>query len=205
MNVRTNGDIMTLITAGAATSLRGVAALRARLQKVTTFALGEGKDEGSNELHIATALNFFATVGELFNHTRKGTFYANLLSAIFVNKILHLNTMLMTGDLHWKQVSFYINSNRQVVIKLKSKHKAGTYTEKKKCPILGVHNDIPAWPKREREDNSEHIAYFGIETGDRIIEFESNGDKQMWHSIFLRETNLMHGKLGFSFLQSNHV
>ncbi|KAK8509274.1 hypothetical protein V6N12_018356 [Hibiscus sabdariffa] len=171
---------MTLITAGAATSLRGVAALRARLQKVTTFALGEGKDEGSNELHIATALNFFATVGELFNHTRK-------------------------GDLHWKQVSFYINSNRQVVIKLKSKHKAGTYTEKKKCPILGVHNDIPAWPKREREDNSEHIAYFGIETGDRIIEFESNGDKQMWHSIFLRETNLMHGKLGFSFLQSNHV
>ncbi|KAK8597510.1 hypothetical protein V6N13_094915 [Hibiscus sabdariffa] len=48
--------------------------------------------------------------------------------------------------------------------------------------ILGVHNDIPAWPKREREDTSEHRAYFGIETGDRIVEFEceSNGDKQLW-------------------------
>ncbi|GMJ15896.1 FORKED-LIKE4 [Hibiscus trionum] len=156
MNARTNGDIMTL-TAGAATALRAAAALRARLQKITTFALGEEKGEGGNELHISTALNFVATGGELLKRTRK-------------------------GDLHWKQVSFYINSNWQVVIKLKSKHMAGTYTKKKKCVISGVHNDIPAWPKREREDNSEQRAYFGIETGDRIIEFEceSNGDKQMW-------------------------
>ncbi|KAE8664402.1 hypothetical protein F3Y22_tig00112800pilonHSYRG00119 [Hibiscus syriacus] len=149
MNTRTNGDIMTL-TAGAATALRGAAALRARLQKVTTFALGEEKGEGGNELHVSKALNFVTTGGELLSAREK--------------------------------VSFYINSNRQVVIKLKSKHMAGTYTKKKKCVILGVHSDIPAWPKREIEDNSEQRAYFGIETGDRIIEFEceSNGDKQMW-------------------------
>ncbi|KAK8602517.1 hypothetical protein V6N12_052323 [Hibiscus sabdariffa] len=184
MNARTNGDIMTL-TAGAATALRGAATLRARLQRINTFALGEEKGEGGND-HIWTALNFVATGGELLKRTRK-------------------------GDLHWKQVSFYINSNWQVVIKLKSKHMAGTYTKKKKCKlsvtlelnvsiffvttacinrvytafpgvISEVHNDIPAWPKREREDQAEQRAYFGIKTGDRIIEFEceSNGDKQMW-------------------------
>ncbi|GMJ07670.1 FORKED-LIKE4 [Hibiscus trionum] len=137
MNARTYGDIMTL-TAGAATALRGAATLRARLQRITTFALGEEKGEGGNDSHISTALNFVATRGELLKRTRK-------------------------GDLHWKQVSLYLNS-------------------KKKCVISEVHNDIPAWPKREREDKAEQRAYFGIKTGDGIIEFEceSNGDKQMW-------------------------
>ncbi|XVF35453.1 hypothetical protein REPUB_Repub18cG0147400 [Reevesia pubescens] len=156
MNARTNGDIMTL-TAGAATALRGAATLRARLQKTMSFALGEEKGDAGNELNISKALNFVATGGELLKRTRKGA-------------------------LHWKQVSFYMNSNWQVVVKLKSKHMAGTYTKKKKCVISGVHDDIPAWPRREREDNAEQRAYFGIKTTDRIIEFECNskGDKQMW-------------------------
>ncbi|XVE53736.1 hypothetical protein DITRI_Ditri03aG0026500 [Diplodiscus trichospermus] len=156
MNARSNGDIMTL-TAGAATALRGAAVLRARLQKTTMLALGEEKGEAGNELNISTTLNFVATGGELLKRTRKGA-------------------------LHWKQVSFYINSNWQVVVKLKSKHMAGTYTKKKKCVISGVHNDIPAWPRREGEDNAEQKAYFGVKTADRIIEFEcrSKGDKQMW-------------------------
>ncbi|KAI8568742.1 hypothetical protein RHMOL_Rhmol02G0224300 [Rhododendron molle] len=44
--------------------------------------------------------------------------------------------------------------------------------------ISGVYSDIPAWKGREREKR----AYFGIETGDRIIEFEcrNKSDKQMW-------------------------
>lgn len=48
--------------------------------------------------------------------------------------------------------------------------------------VSGVYNDTPAWPGREREDDSEHMAYFGIETVDRVIEFEcrSKGDKHMW-------------------------
>ncbi|XP_017982797.1 PREDICTED: VAN3-binding protein isoform X1 [Theobroma cacao] len=156
INARTNGDIMTL-TAGAATALRGAATLRARLQKTTTIALGEEKGERGIESNISYALNFVATGGELLKRTRKGA-------------------------LHWKQVSFYINSNWQVVAKLKSKHMAGTYTKKKKSVISGVHSDIPAWPRREREDNGEQRAYFGIKTADRIIEFEcrSKGDKQMW-------------------------
>lgn len=156
MNARTNGDIMTL-TAGAATALRGAAALKARLQKTTMFPLGDEKGEAGNELNIATTLNFVANGGELLKRTRKGA-------------------------LHWKQVSFYINSNWQVLVKLKSKHMGGTYTKKKKCVISGVHNDILAWPRREREENGEQRAYFGIKTAERVIEFEcrSKGDKQMW-------------------------
>ncbi|MBA0719474.1 hypothetical protein Golax_007151 [Gossypium laxum] len=152
INARTNGDIMTL-TAGAATALRGAAALRARLQKAGALALGED----GNGLNITTALNFAATGGELLKRTRKGA-------------------------LHWKQVSFYMNSNWQVVVKLKSKHMGGTYTKKKKCVIFGVHDGIPAWPRREKKDNAEQRAYFGIKTAERIIEFEcrSKGDKQMW-------------------------
>ncbi|KAB1204369.1 hypothetical protein CJ030_MR8G014180 [Morella rubra] len=159
VNARTNGDVMTL-TAGAATALRGAATLRARLQKgygATTLALSEEMGEEGKELNILTALNFVCKGGELLKRTRK-------------------------GDLHWKQVSFNINSSWQVVAKMKSKHMAGTFTKKKKCIVSAVHSDIPAWPGRQREDASEQMVYFGIKTADRIIEFECNskGDKHMW-------------------------
>ncbi|KAH1244993.1 hypothetical protein GLYMA_06G084400v4 [Glycine max] len=159
INAKTNGDIMTL-TAGAATALRGAATLKARLQKgpgATAIPLAEEKCNESKEANILTALDYVFRGGELFKRTRK-------------------------GDLHWKQVSFNINSNLQVVIKMKSKHMAGTFTKKKKYIVTGVCNDIPVWPGREKEDINEKRAYFGIKTKDRTIEFEcvSKGDKQFW-------------------------
>ncbi|GLT85431.1 hypothetical protein SLE2022_036210 [Rubroshorea leprosula] len=159
INARTNGDIMTL-TAGAATALRGAAMLRARLQKglgITAFALAEEKGEVGNQLDMTTTLNFVSRGGELLKRTRKGA-------------------------LHWKKVSFNINSNLQVVAKMKSKHMAGTFTKKKKCVVSGVCLDISAWPGRESENGGEQRGYFGIKTADRIIEFEcrSKGDKLMW-------------------------
>ncbi|XP_050219541.1 VAN3-binding protein [Mercurialis annua] len=158
VNARSSGDIMTL-TAGAATALRGANTLRARLQKGhgATFALMEEKFEESNETNILAALNFAARGGELLKRTRKGA-------------------------LHWKQVSFSINSNWQVVAKLKSKHMAGTFTKKKKCVVSGVYSDISAWPGRENDDCDEQRAYFAIKTAERVIEFEcrSKGDKRMW-------------------------
>ncbi|XP_062101506.1 VAN3-binding protein [Humulus lupulus] len=158
VNARTNGDIMTL-TAAAATALRGAAILRARLQKgcgSTTFALAEEKGEG-HESKAFTALNFVCRGGELLKRTRK-------------------------GDLHWKQVSFSINSNWQVVAKLKSKYMGGTFTKKTKCVVSEVRCDIPAWPGREKDGSKESKAYFGIKTVDRIIEFEckSKEEKLMW-------------------------
>lgn len=159
VNARTNGDIMTL-TAGAATALRGAATLRARLQKgygMTTISLAEEKGHEGKESNISAALNLVSKGGELLKRTRKGA-------------------------LHWKQVSFNINSNLQAVAKLKSKHMAGAFTKKKKCIVSAVISDIPRWPPRESEDDSEQRAYFGIKTADRVIEFEcrNKGDKQMW-------------------------
>ncbi|XP_025635196.2 VAN3-binding protein-like [Arachis hypogaea] len=86
------------------------------------------------------------------------------------------------GDLHWKQVSFNMNSNLQVIVKMKSKHMVGTFTKKKKCIVTGVCRDVQAWPGREKEDLIEKRAYFGIKTAERIIEFEceSKRDKQFW-------------------------
>ncbi|XP_057959724.1 VAN3-binding protein [Malania oleifera] len=157
INARTNGDIMTL-TAGAATALRGATTLRARLQKGygATVVLAEEELEEGKELNISTALNFVSRGGELLKRTRKGA-------------------------LHHKQVSFNINSDFQVVAKMKSKYMAGTFTKKKKSIVSGVYSDIPAWPGRE-EESSEQKAYFGIKTAYRVIEFEcrNKGDKQMW-------------------------
>ncbi|KAF8033985.1 hypothetical protein BT93_C0302 [Corymbia citriodora subsp. variegata] len=160
VSARTNGDIMAL-TAGAATALRGASTLRARLQKGyggSTFAMAEDKGEADKEnyMSMSNALDFASKGGELLKRTRKGA-------------------------LHWKQVSFNVNSNFQVVAKLKSKHVAGTFTKKKKCVVTGVHHDIPVWTGREKEDGGEK-AYFGIVTTDRMIEFEcqSKEDKQMW-------------------------
>ncbi|XP_054797281.1 VAN3-binding protein isoform X3 [Prosopis cineraria] len=178
INAKTNGDIMTL-TAGAATALRGAATLKARLQKgigSSTFPLAEERFEEGKEANMLTALDCVFRGGELLKRTRK-------------------------GDLHWKQVSFVVNSNLQVVAKLKSKHMGGTFKKKKKCKqilnllltcylpttpcqqwlrygpnvadiVTGVCSDMPAWPEREREDGIERRAYFGLKTADRIIEFE---------------------------------
>ncbi|KAK4276996.1 hypothetical protein QN277_015071 [Acacia crassicarpa] len=159
INAKTNGDIMTL-TAGAATALRGAATLKARLQKgigSSTFPLVEESCEEGKEANILAALDYVFRGGELLKRTRK-------------------------GDLHWKQVSFIVNSNLQVVAKLKSRHMGGTFKKKKKYVVTGVCSDIPAWPEREREEGIEKRAYFGIKTADRIIEFEcaSKHDKQIW-------------------------
>ncbi|GFQ03863.1 hypothetical protein PHJA_002530100 [Phtheirospermum japonicum] len=47
----------------------------------------------------------------------------------------------------------------------------GTFTKKKKCVISGIYSDIPAWPGHETE-SKEQMAYFAIQTVDRVIEFE---------------------------------
>ncbi|KAG6391250.1 hypothetical protein SASPL_149003 [Salvia splendens] len=153
INARTNGDVMAL-TAGAATALRGAATLRARLHRESGAAVALAEESGwsCKESSVSNLLNFVAKGGELLKRTRK-------------------------GDLHWKQVSFNINSNWEVVVKMKSKHIGGTFTKKKKCIVSRVYNDVAAWPGREAED----AGYFAVQTEDRVIEFEcGNKDKHIW-------------------------
>ncbi|KAI4379788.1 hypothetical protein MLD38_006040 [Melastoma candidum] len=159
IKARNNGDIMAL-TAGAATALRAAATLRARLQRsygCTTIGTGDEKGEGDKEAYVSSALDFVSKGGELLKRTRK-------------------------GDLHWKRVSFYLNSDFEVVAKMKSKHVAGTFTKKKKCIVSGVCSDITAWPGRQKDEHGEQKEYFGLLTADRVVEFEcrSKGEKKMW-------------------------
>ncbi|XP_068642147.1 VAN3-binding protein-like [Aristolochia californica] len=160
INVQTSGDIMTL-TAGAATALRGASALRARLLKGERPAVlcpSDGSIElaGENEKNmILYALNFVSAGGELLKRTRKGV-------------------------LHWKQVSIYVNSNLEVVVKMKSKHMVSTFVKKKKSVVSDVCCNVPVWPGRE--EGGDKRAYFGIRTPERLIEFEckTEGEKKMW-------------------------
>ncbi|XP_076900507.1 VAN3-binding protein [Bidens hawaiensis] len=148
---RTNGDIMTL-TAAAATALRGAATLRARLQKgAANMSFGEEQCEEGKEYNVLAALNFVSKGGQLLKLTRK-------------------------GDLHWKQVSFKVNTKWQVVAKLKSKHIAGTFTKKKKYIVSGVCVECPG------RETYEERQYFGIETSERIIKFEctTKEEKHKW-------------------------
>lgn len=159
VNVRTAGDVMTL-TAKAATDLRGAAALKARLQRgcqMTVLSPSEEQTGEGKELSIPSELTFVLNGGELLKRTRK-------------------------GDFHWKRVSFQMNSNWQVVAKMKSKHIVGPFTKKKKCLVFDVYSDLPPWPGRNDDEDNETRAYFGIKTADRLIEFEcsSKAEKQMW-------------------------
>nr|XP_029146284.1 uncharacterized protein LOC112729026 [Arachis hypogaea] len=95
--------------------------------KTLKIPLVDEKCEEGREANILLALDSVFEGGELLKRTRK-------------------------GDLHLKQVSFNMNSNLQVIAKMKSKHMAGTFTKKKKCIVTGVCSDVQAWPGREKED-----------------------------------------------------
>ncbi|KAJ8638137.1 hypothetical protein MRB53_012404 [Persea americana] len=75
VNAKTTGDIMTL-TAGAATALRGAAALRARLLHKEipppSLALDRRTPADNMQAQTCLALNFVTTGGELLKRTRKG-------------------------------------------------------------------------------------------------------------------------------------
>ncbi|XP_047956885.1 VAN3-binding protein-like isoform X2 [Salvia hispanica] len=180
VNVQSPGDIMTL-TAAAATALRGAATLKARaLKEVWNIASvtpadrvpnggssgRNGSLNGSHSGELVAEENFLgicskellARGGELLKRTRK-------------------------GDLHWKIVSVYINRMGQVILKMKSRHVAGTVTKKKKNVVLEVMKDIPAWPGRHLLEGGEDRRYFSLKTVARgVVEFECRNQRE--HDIW---------------------
>ncbi|XP_042030710.1 VAN3-binding protein-like isoform X2 [Salvia splendens] len=180
VNVQSPGDIMTL-TAAAATALRGAATLKARaLKEVWNIASvtpadrvpnggssgRNGSLNGSHSGELVVEENFLgicskellARGGELLKRTRK-------------------------GDLHWKIVSVYINRMGQVILKMKSRHVAGTVTKKKKNVVLEVMKDIPAWPGRHLLEGGEDRRYFSLKTVARgVVEFECRSQRE--HDIW---------------------
>ncbi|KAK7285302.1 hypothetical protein RJT34_20068 [Clitoria ternatea] len=182
VNVRSHDDITTL-TAAAATALRGAATLKARALKevwnIATVAPLErgiggmglcGKSNNSNTSNTSTSDS-----GEIFN----GENFLGSCSQELLAKGSELLKRTRKGDLHWKIVSVYIHRTGQVMLKMKSRHVAGTITKKNKNVVLDICTDLPAWPGRHLLDDGEKRRYFGLKTDSRgIVEFECQNQRE---------------------------
>ncbi|KAJ1375406.1 Pleckstrin-like, plant [Sesbania bispinosa] len=180
VNVRSHDDITTL-TAAAATALRGAATLKARALKemwnitaVTPLERGIGIGicgKGNNNNSNSST----SDSGEIINAE-------NFLGACSQELLARGSELLKRtrkGDLHWKIVSVYIHRTGQVMLKMKSKHVAGTITKKKKHVVFDVCTNLPAWPGRHLFDDGEKRRYFGLKTESRgIVEFECRNQRE---------------------------
>ncbi|KAK8516323.1 hypothetical protein V6N13_047028 [Hibiscus sabdariffa] len=164
VDIKSAGDLMTL-TAAAATALRGEAALKARLPKeakknaaISPYERSLTETHWSADFHAQMKDQNPPCQGELLQHTRKGV-------------------------LRWKRVNVYINKKSQVMIKLKSKHVGGAFSKNNKCIVYGVCDETSAWPyRKERETSDSEELYFGLKTGQGLLEFKckSKIHKQKW-------------------------
>ncbi|XP_021898084.1 VAN3-binding protein isoform X2 [Carica papaya] len=177
VNVRSQDDIITL-TAAAATALRGAATLKARaLKEVWNIAAALPTEKGVTGVNCKE------------NGRNHGDSYSDELAlgedflGVCNQEILAKGTELLkrtrNGDLHWKVVSVYINKTGQVMLKMKSKHVAGTITKKNKNVVVEVCKDMPAWPGRHLFESGEQRRYFGLKTEPRgLVEFECRSQRE---------------------------
>ncbi|KAI4301220.1 hypothetical protein L6164_034520 [Bauhinia variegata] len=178
VNVRSHDDITTL-TAAAATALRGAATLKARaLKDVWNIAtvtpvdigMGIGKCVKGNNSNTSTSDS-----GEIIN----GENFLGVCSQELLAKGSELLKRTRKGDLHWKIVSVYMHRTGQVMLKMKSRHVAGTITKKNKHVVIDVCANVPAWPGRHLLDGGEQRRYFGLKTENRgIVEFECRNQRE---------------------------
>ncbi|KAJ8749445.1 hypothetical protein K2173_025640 [Erythroxylum novogranatense] len=180
VNVHSHDDISTL-TAAAATALRGAATLKARALKDVVNVAAVIPAEKS--LGICGAMN-----NGLHNRSYSGELvygegFLGACSLEFLAKGSELLKRTRKGDLHWKIVSVYLHRTGQVMLKMKSRHVAGTITKKKKNVVLEVCKDMPAWPGRYLFEGGDEHRYFGLKTTARgIVEFECKNQREhdMW-------------------------
>ncbi|CAN6910002.1 hypothetical protein Bca4012_078202 [Brassica carinata] len=164
IDIHSPGDLTTL-TAAAATALRGEAALKVRQPK-----------EARKNATITPCERSFSDS----NWTANCQFRLDEPSLPLEGDLVQCAQN--AGAHRLKRVCVYINNKSQVMIKLKSKHIGGTFSKKIKCVVYGLCDEISAWPySKDREDNSEEV-YFGLKTGQGLLEFKckSKIQKQRW-------------------------
>ncbi|KAI8522947.1 hypothetical protein RHMOL_Rhmol13G0036500 [Rhododendron molle] len=187
VNVRTHDDITTL-TAAAATALRGAATLKARALK-DVWSIGAAVPAAEKG---TTAMRMSGCSSDYHEHSHGNGFVEGLaLEDDFLDschqQLLARGTELLKrtrkGDLHWKIVSVYIHRTGQVMLKMKSRHVAGTITKKDKNVVLEVCRDVKPWPGRHLFEGGEQRRYFGLKTATRgVVEFECKNQRE--HDIW---------------------
>ncbi|CAN6847019.1 unnamed protein product [Brassica oleracea] len=174
VNVRSAGDIMTL-TAAAATALRGAATLKARaFKEVWSIAAVIPVEKGIPKGGVSSGGG-----GGYQGCLTPEDNFLGICSRELLAKGCELLKRTREGDLHWKVVSVYINRTKQVMLKMKSKHVAGTITKKKKYVVVELVKGLTAWPGRELLEGGEDLRYFGLKTLEkRVIEFECKSQRE---------------------------
>ncbi|XP_057467493.1 VAN3-binding protein-like isoform X1 [Actinidia eriantha] len=179
VNVRSAGDIMTL-TAAAATALRGAATLKARaLKEVWNIAAVIPVEKGMAGMVVNGGGSKGSSNGSFSGELVPEENFLGICSRELLVRGCELLKRTRKGDLHWKIVSVYINRMGQVMLKMKSRHVAGTITKKKKNVVLEVCKNVPAWPGRHLLEGGEHRRYFGLKTILRgVVEFECRSQRE---------------------------
>uniref|UniRef100_J3LQZ7 PH domain-containing protein n=1 Tax=Oryza brachyantha TaxID=4533 RepID=J3LQZ7_ORYBR len=199
VNVRTPGDIVTVTAAAATgssfppTSLRGAATLKARALKEVwniaavipvekgTMGGGHHHKQNAQKQHRKLESNGSSISDDLSLEEENN--FLGICSQELLARGTELLKRTRKGALHWKVVSVYINRTGLVMLKMKSRHVAGTITKKKKNVVIDVCKDVVAWPGRHLLEDGEHRRYFGLRTAEhRVIEFEctSQREYEMW-------------------------
>ncbi|RLN38654.1 VAN3-binding protein-like [Panicum miliaceum] len=194
VNVRTPGDIVT-VTAAAAIALRGAATLKARalkevwniaavipVEKGTVGGGGHHQKHGAPKQQHRKLESNGSSISDDVSLEEENNFLG-ICSQELLARGTELLKRTRKGALHWKVVSVYINRMGLVMLKMKSRHVAGTITKKKKSVVIDVCRDVPAWPGRHLLEDGEHRRYFGLRTAEhRVIEFEctSQREYEMW-------------------------
>nr|XP_043627837.1 VAN3-binding protein-like [Erigeron canadensis] len=175
VNVKSPGDIMTL-TAAAATALRGAATLKARTVKETRHIPSVPRAEKGSSHSNGTGSSSNGSFSDEFLPEEN---FLGICSRELLARGCVLLKRTRKGDLHWKIVSVYINKMDQVILKMKSRHVAGTITKKKKNIVLEVLKDMSPWPGRHLVENGHDRCYFGLKTVTRgVVEFECKNQRE---------------------------
>ncbi|KAF2284281.1 hypothetical protein GH714_020218 [Hevea brasiliensis] len=168
----------TLVAAQCVEAAEAIGAERDQLASVVSSAVNV---RSPGDIMTLTAAAATALRGAATLKARALKEVWNIAAVIPVDKGLEF-----PGDVQQGTASQAVNSSSalvKVMLKMKSRHVAGTITKKKKNVVLEVIKDIPAWPGRHLLVGGEDRRYFGLKTLLRgVVEFECLNQKEydMW-------------------------
>lgn len=171
VSVKSPGDILTL-TAAAATSLRGATTLKSRPKKESI--------QWSNSLIIPFEQDGIftptsSTSEDIIVDENDAEFCNNrALLAKGTELLIHVPN----GKPLWRLVSIFLNTNAQVIMKVRNKHSVGAFIKAKESVIL----EVQSWPRRGLIQGGGQLRCISLKTNHGIVEleFKDYTEHQVW-------------------------
>lgn len=161
VDIRSASDLTTL-TAAAATALRGVATLKARMPR-----------EAKRNAAISPCDRVLMEAYPPSINTEMG----EVEFPPFEGDLLQITR---NGVLRWKHVFVCVHAKSQVVIKMKSKHVGAAFSKRNKSVVYEVCDDANELPVKKTKESGE--MYFGVRTAQSLLVFKCKNKihKQKW-------------------------